>query len=297
MTRGMTNVRSLQALALILAMTGASGCHESPSSQPAPTPETAPAGETAAVKAPTPPAPTPNTARGLMAEHFTKATEARTALIAGDMEGAGAAMAWLSTNELGQDSLPVELRPHLLHVRQEAGRFAAASTFSVAGESFAAMLTHCGDCHSEAHMVPRFPDVPEPTGNELRDRMRKHAWAAELFWEGLITHDQARFDRAAHALADVAVQAGELPTNTNDPVRVQAVADNVRALAAASLAAPDWAGRATYYGKFLATCATCHRMMAVSDKVRAGLEQQPPAVPQPPAAAPPAAAAPAAAQP
>jgi cytochrome c553 len=218
-----------------------------------------------------------------MSEHFTKATEARTALIAGDMETARAAMAWLATNELGQEALPEPLRPHLTHVREEAARFAAATTFSEAGDSFAAMLTHCGDCHAQAHMVPRFTDIPQPTGDALQQRMWRHAWASELLWEGLIAKDQSRYDRAASSIAEVVVRAADLPPNTNDPARVQAVADNVHTLAAAGLAASDWTVRAQDYGKFLATCATCHRMMNAGERVRAGLAQLDRATALPPA--------------
>lgn len=262
-------------LTLALALALVSACGDSTPSQPAApaTPPTAPAtptGGAAAVKAPA----TPTTTQLLMRSHFEKALEARSALIADDMETARAAMAWLATNETGHDALPEALRPHLAAMRASAGTFAAATTFSEAGESFAGMLTHCGDCHVEAHAGPHFVDVPAPQGTGLQDRMRKHAWAADRMWEGLILRDQPRYDEAARSLADVVVRAEELP-NTHEPARVQAVADNVRALATAGLEATDWPGRAQAYGKFLATCATCHRMMGVGAVVQAGLQAQP----------------------
>lgn len=265
------------SLAFALAVLSISACGDSTPSQPAPTSPVPPTGAGAAVKAP----PTPT--QLLMRAHFEKAIEARSALIADDMEAARTAMAWLAGNDAGQNELPEALRPHLAGMREKAGTFAAATTFSQAGEAFAGMLTHCGDCHAEAHTGPRFPDVAAPQGTELRDRMRKHAWAADRMWEGLILRDQARYDDAARSLADVVVRAEELPANTNDPVRVQAVADNVRALAAAGLASTDWPTRAQNYGKFLATCATCHRMMGVRSLVQAGLQLQPAAQPLPPA--------------
>lgn len=272
--------RNSRSLAIVLAVLGVAACGDSTPSQPVPpVPPTAPAGEGAAVKAPPPPTPT----QLLMRAHFEKAIEARSALIADDMDAARTAMAWLAGNDAGQEGLPEALRPHLAGMREKAGTFAAATTFSQAGEAFAGMLTHCGDCHAEAHTGPRFPDTAAPQGTELRDRMRKHAWAADRMWEGLILRDQARYDDAARSLADVVVRAEELPANTNDPARVQAVADNVRALAAAGLASTDWPSRAQTYGKFLATCATCHRMMGVRSLVRAGLVQQPAAQPLPPA--------------
>ena len=266
-----------------VAACGDSGHSPAPAASPPVAPGPAAAtpgpttGQSAAAKVPTAPSPT----RLLMREHFQKATEARLALISDDIEGARAAMAWLANNDPSQGELPASLRPHLDGMREKARAFATARTFTEAGDAFAVTLTQCGECHAAADRGPTFAEVPAPQGNELRDRMHKHAWAAERMWEGLVLRDQPRYDAAASSLADVVVRVDELPPHEGEPARIQAIADNVRSLAATGLHATDWPGRAQAYGRFLATCATCHRIMGVGARVGGVLRQAPPPAPLP----------------
>ena len=199
----------------------------------------------------------------LMREHFTKAREARAALIGGDIETARAAMGWLAANDPGVGEIPEALRPSLTGMREKAGAFAEAATLTDAGLAYAAMLTHCGECHGALERGPTFAIPPLPEGDELRSHMQRHRWAADRMWEGLVTHDTERFGSAAEVLSEVALHQEALPTGEVPAERIHALAQHVHELGPEAAAAETDEARADIYGRFLATCATCHRALGV----------------------------------
>jgi mono/diheme cytochrome c family protein len=209
----------------------------------------------------------------LMAEHYTKATEGRQAIIGDDIDAARVAMQWLADNETHQGGLPDELRPHLANMREKAGRFTSASTLTDAGVAFGLLLTHCGECHDAAGRGPTFEAPPVPQGDELPMRMQRHRWSAERMWEGLVTHNEGIFDAGAEVLETVILHPEELPQGVLDPDRVQAIADHVHELGEQAESADDWPARGEIYGRFLATCATCHRAMGVAAVARAAMDR------------------------
>ena len=211
--------------------------------------------------------------RRLMAEHFQKATEARQAIIGSDIEGARAAMAWLGQHNPGGESLPAEAQPHLVGMREKAAAFGDAETITDAATDFGAMLTHCGACHAALETGPRFMPPPPPQGDTLPDQMRRHAWAADRMWEGLVTQDAALFTRAATVLDEVTLSPEQLPAGVLDPERVQGLIDHVHELGDEAGGAADWDARVAVYGRFLATCAACHRVMGVGDFARQIMEE------------------------
>lgn len=216
--------------------------------------------------------PEPTATGMLMREHFERAREARQAIIAGDIDAAKTEMAWLANNDPATGEIPESGRPHLEHMREKARAFAAATTLTDAGQALGRMLTHCGDCHKSVNGGPNFAMPPLPEGDALADRMQKHRWAADRMWEGLVVQDEETYDAGANALTDVIIRQEELPQGVAEPARLQAIADNVRNLAGEGAEAADWPARADVYGRFIATCATCHRMMGVGAFARQAMD-------------------------
>lgn len=199
----------------------------------------------------------------LMREHFTKAREARAALIGGDIETARTAMAWLATNDPGSDQVPEALRPSLVGMKEKATAFADASTLTDAGLAYGAMLLHCGECHGALERGPEFAIPALPEGEEIVSHMQRHRWAADRMWEGLVTHDTDRYGSAAEVLSEVALHQEALPEGEVPAERIQALAQHVHELGPEAAAAETDEARAEVYGRFLATCATCHRALGV----------------------------------
>jgi cytochrome c553 len=262
---------SLRLMVLSLAVLGGFACDDDE-----------PAATTPETTEPTPPTGTgdpatdqrePSPTGMLMRAHFERAREARQALIAGEIDAAKTEVGWLANNDPTEGELPAPLRPHLEAMREKARAFGGAETLTDAGQAFGRMLTHCGDCHKAVSGGPTFAMPPMPGGEALADRMQKHRWAADRMWEGLVIQDEEMYDAGANALTDVFIRQEELPQGVTEPARLQAIADNVKNLAAEGAAATEWPARADVFGRFIATCATCHRMMGVGAFARQVMDQ------------------------
>ncbi|MEZ4337306.1 MAG: hypothetical protein R3B82_11845 [Sandaracinaceae bacterium] len=81
-------------------------------------------------------------------------------------------------------------------------------------------------------------------------------------WEGLVTRDPEQFNAGTGALREAALHENDLPESEEQPPeRVAALATHVHELGTESADAQDWDARASLYGRFLATCAACHRLL------------------------------------
>ncbi|MCB9598012.1 MAG: hypothetical protein H6719_35175 [Sandaracinaceae bacterium] len=245
-------------LSLLLAAPFAVGCDDEPTapSPPAETvePPTEEAPETAAIPEPTP-------AQALMHGHYRRASDARESLIRGDIEQARGDMQWLATHHEG-DALPEALQPRLASMQTDAAAFAEATTLTEAGQALARTLVRCGECHEASGGGFHVALPPLPEGETTAAHMQRHRWAAERMWEGLVTADVEQYTAGTDALREVALHENALPSSEEQPPeRVAALATHVHELGAEASDATDWAGRASVYGRYLATCAACHRLL------------------------------------
>lgn len=281
----------MKRLGLLCACAALFGAACGEESTPATTPPETPP-ETPPVVEPTPPenpdVPAPSPAGQVMRGHFSRAADARDALIRGDLPPAREDMAWLATHQ-GRDALPENLRPLFDQMQSEASHFGEATTLTEAGTALARTLNRCGECHRTANTGPQIatPAVPEGTG--VAEQMQRHRWALSRMWEGLITNNAETYNAGAAVLRESRLVAGDLQNaaGSNAPAdRVQPIADYVHQLGDRAAAAPDAAERANVYGRLLATCATCHRLLGVGDAVAEGEGVAPHGMPLPAAPAP-----------
>ncbi len=216
--------------------------------------------------------PEASPARDLMRGHFGRAVDARQSMVRGDLERARADMGWLATHERGGD-LAEELRPQLAQMQTEAARFAEAQTLTEAGTALARTLTRCGSCHRSAEAGPEIGTPALPDGDDVRSHMQRHRWAEERMWAGLITSSEEAYEAGAGVLREAALHEGELPGHDTQPDgRLEPITGLVHQLGADAQAAEDWDERANIYGRLLATCAACHRLL---DAGPAGTVAQP----------------------
>lgn len=270
----MRTMRTLLLLAASALFAFGCGKDEPPAAaapEPAAEPAVAPAAEpTAEPEAPAEPeaaadpeAPTP--AQTLMRGHFQQAGETREALLRADIETAKRDMNWLATHNLGA-ALPGELQPLLKAMQESAGEFAKAKNLREAGVALATTLTKCGACHKQTGKGPTFAVPALPEGEAAAQHMQRHHWAANRMWEGLVNNDEDAFQSAAAVLGEGPVDPALLAPPENVKAKVEELTKHLHAVGKEATEAKDPEARAAAYGNFLATCATCHRMLGRGPK-------------------------------
>ena len=96
----------------------------------------------------------------------------------------------------------------------------------------------------------------------MASHMQRHRWAADRMWAGLVTDSEEAYTAGARVLHEDALHEGEMPGHEAQPDgRLAAITGLVHQLGADAEAAEDWDTRANVYGRLLATCAACHRLL------------------------------------
>jgi len=183
-------------------------------------------------------------------DHFGKVTEARMALIDGDLRSAGDIAATLESLD-PVNGLPPSWRPWYADTRSAARRIRDASTVEDAGRGIAEAARACAGCHQEnrLHLVPE-PIGPNPGAPDAMWRVRQ---AEEALWFDLTAPDDARWHDGAVALA-----GDPLLSDTAQWAALRPAEERMRDMATAAGSTRGLEDRARAYGRLLAACATCH---------------------------------------
>jgi cytochrome c553 len=140
-------------------------------------------------------------------------------------------------------------------MQQAAKRVTDGSTTARTAAAAADLGVACGQCHLQQGGPTVKSEPPPPEGMTLEQRMKRHAWATERLWEGIVVPSGDAWDAGSKALV-----------HTPFPDQV------LRRGAAARTAATDFDKlvtqassrktmdeRAALYAGLLLTCGTCHR--------------------------------------
>lgn len=193
--------------------------------------------------------------RAWMRAHFAEGAAIRDAVVQGQHEHARAGLARLAAEPDPRDA-PAAWRPHLAALRAVAQRGARTTDLEQAGAVVGSMAVVCGDCH--AAVDARVPVAPEPEGEEVPEPMRRHHFAAQRMWEGLVVPSPAHFVDGARVLAAAPLHPLELVVGDAPPLEVVHTAERVRDLAGRASRADTAQERGQRYGELLARCAGCH---------------------------------------
>lgn len=265
--------RTLQIGSLFLVLAALAGCS---GGEEAPTPPATPPATAEVTPPPTTPPPPPATTeptpeaaaeaaasstRDLMQNHFGRAASAHDAIVRADLEQARADMQWLATHDEGM-AVPEPLRPMLAEMQAEAARFSEATTLTEAGTAYARTLIRCGACHTASHGGPEIAQPILPEGDTPEARMRRHQWASDRMFDGLVTGNAEIFRSGNDALTSAPLTQADLPATAAQPTeQVVALTTHVQNLGTEAATATTDDARASIYGRYLATCATCHRLL------------------------------------
>ncbi|MCA9621359.1 MAG: hypothetical protein KC731_20190, partial [Myxococcales bacterium] len=178
--------------------------HGEPEALPAPKPAPAVA------PAPEPPAPRDDDLveddaallEVLMKSHFGETVLIRRAIIAGDIDAAippAEAIAGLED----EARLPEPWKTRVGELKAASDRIRQAPDLPEAAAAMADIGKSCAGCHLELG-GPTFDPEPEPVppAGDLVARMKRHVWASERLWEGLVGPSEAAWREGAAALVE-----------------------------------------------------------------------------------------------
>jgi len=194
-----------------------------------------------------------------MHQHLSTIRAVKQFLIAGQLTGMREPAGWLAEHEVATD-LPPGWEAYLAELRVHARDTLAANHLVFAAESFSEMVRTCGDCH-RANGVDGVVEPltgSAPTGDSLRAQMRRHLWAADRMWEGLVGPSDDAWNAGVAALASIDVQASDIGVSETVRPKVEYLLNRIGELGEVGSQVDSSQARSEVYGEFLSLCADCH---------------------------------------
>lgn len=204
-------------------------------------------------------APDGETVKQHMNEHFAAITELQRAIAHGRLEAAQSQAQWIVDHE--EPSRIAAWAPLVTELKQAAREVVAARDVPTASALAARLGRACSRCHEQNAAVVSFAwEQAPPEGTTLAAQMKRHQWAAQRLWEGLVAPIDDVWREGATVLAstklDVTAASAGVPRGD-----VAALAAKVRTLATRAVTLEDGDARAALYGELLSTCAGCHALV------------------------------------
>ncbi len=196
-----------------------------------------------------------------MDQHFEQVLQIRDAVIAGDLQQARAPAAWLAEHG-GPPISPTSWEPYRVELRRIAKGLSDGATPAEAAKRTAEMAAICGLCHRAAG-VPLERDMPalvEELNSGTVQLMKRHRWAVDRLWEGLVGPSDVAWAVGASVLADAALETSDVANDGPiDPRRFELV-EKLHRLGDSAPRAKRPGERAALLGELLGTCSGCHRL-------------------------------------
>jgi cytochrome c553 len=195
-----------------------------------------------------------------MWRHFNQVGQVQSAVIAGDLDAAKAAAAWVADRDSIGDLAP-SLRPLEAQLRKQARTASQASTIAAAALATGEIGKSCGDCHQASGTPLKFNYVATPPKSEqpVTAAMLRHQWGADRMWNGLIGNSDSSWVAGARALAEESTYSELFNPRSAKGDAMRGLAAAVRRIGREAASTTDPARRAQEYGELLGTCAACHR--------------------------------------
>ncbi len=182
--------------------------------------------------------------------HYTQVGEIHAAVVDGSIDDTRAPARWLATH--GEEELSAAGQEALEAMRSEARVVAEEHDLALLSHAVARMGNACGSCHAAMNAGPDITAAePPPTSSVPSKYMKRHAWAADRLWEGLIGPSGRAWAAGAGVLGSSPMDFG-----TND--QANKLARRVQELSKKAADAATPGDRARVYGDLLETCSPCH---------------------------------------
>ena len=160
--------------------------------------------------------------------------------------------------------MPAHWEEYVTAMRAAARDLLNAEDLASAANATSRLGLACGNCHTGNNVTVEFEADRRPSDKEdSRSHMRRHQWAADRMWEGIIGPSDASWSRGANLLFESPMNPQGLGAEPGNEA-VLGMARRVHQLAANATTVSDPTGRADIYAEFLANCATCHKSLGIS---------------------------------
>jgi mono/diheme cytochrome c family protein len=199
-----------------------------------------------------------------MTEHFVRAGQLYAAVAGGDLDSVRHRAQDILDHETGE-GLPARSLRYVDELRSFTSLAARAPDVESAASAVARVGAACGACHTSLRTGPRYPEGtrggPPPAEHDVAGRMRRHRWAADRLWEGLIGPSDEAWRAGAQVLRDAALYTDALTQDVAQYEQVTKLAWTVHEVGARADVMRDRHQRAELYGQLLGTCARCHALL------------------------------------
>ncbi len=197
-----------------------------------------------------------------MKDHFTQANAVRDAVIDGDLQKMHAPATWLAEHKLS-DILPEEWKPHIADM-QNAGQLALdAADVEAAATAVADMARACGGCHEKLSGPTFTGESPAGEESSVVADMKRHRWAADRMWEGLVGPSDTAWRAGVDALVDAPLHAEAMADDKTLPKEVFDLAQQAHNIGEKGGTTTDAEARAVLYAEYVSACSGCHTQLGV----------------------------------
>jgi hypothetical protein len=193
--------------------------------------------------------------------HLDEISAIKAAVIAGKLIDVRSPAMWLATHDQ-PDGLPEGWAPFVEQMRRYATSAMEAEDLTTVAVAVSEIARACGECHVNSGVTVAFGfDQPPPRAEQgLTTQMRRHLWAADRMWEGLIGPSDAAWNRGTDMLTEVQLQSSDITAASDDRDQVDELLASVRAVGQQGRLAITPKERSALYGQFLSSCSNCHRL-------------------------------------
>jgi cytochrome c553 len=209
-------------------------------------------------------APTSVSFHEAMRGNLAAISDAHVSIIRGDLGGIKEATEKLSKFPK-VDSFPEPLLDMQVELMKAAGHASRSENLHQASERVVAITARCAACHTAAGSGPTFYRVEGPDSEaSLKDRMRNHAWGADMMWKGLVAADEELVRRGAIRLAEGVLPPQDEAKFPEEVLTIESLLLEDAAKAADSTSLDE---QRVLLGKILPRCGTCHLASHVQPEI------------------------------
>jgi hypothetical protein len=198
---------------------------------------------------------------GAMQENFVRADQLQKAIVAGDLDEARETARWIATHS-PTGGLPDGWLAHVTALRRAAQSVVDARDIDAAAHGTAFVAGACGSCHLAQLGGAQLGAEPLPQhGDGLELAMRRHQWAADRWWDAVVSGKGGLWEDGVEVLAASELVAGDFDAKAEQRAKLTRLLKRLRGIVkrGEGAVAPDH--RVQVLGDFLSTCSSCHRLL------------------------------------
>jgi cytochrome c553 len=194
-----------------------------------------------------------------MRAHFNQILEMHDAIARGNLADAKAKAATVADATFGVP-MPAGTKAFEGTLTQAAREVASAATLDVAAQATAKMLGTCGQCHKANNVRATVPPATSADVGGVVGHMLLHQHGLDALLEGIVAPSDSQWVEGVRTFASPKMESDMVPTKMRK--KMDHGETELAVLAGHAAPAQRTHEREDIYGKFLATCGTCHATQA-----------------------------------